>query len=646
MRPQKSKLPSCANTLSELQEILEKIWRENNPPPVPTRPKKIKGLWKWIKGKALSLAVLCIASTAPAQTDRDLPGYSLVFSDEFNTYSIGDHHDKGANLWGDWPPYGPSGAFSMSSWQRSRLTVTSGLLRSYMAWNGSNWESGFIASLDILGHGFAQRFGYFSAKIRNPDVSGSGAWNAFWLFGSNSIPGNTGQRLEIDVMEWYSRVPNTFDHVIHPWNNDGSQTGDAGISIGYPFGPAQDWHIYGCEINPTDTIFFFDGVETWRRPTNLDYCNYPLFIMLNYALQSPVSGEPFASHTSSYMEIDWVRAYSLPSTIPIPPPQPARVLNPGFEQDAIGAQEARYWGEWSSVNANYAGQIVSGGHSGLKSYRMEGANFNLMLSQVVSVTTPGLYDVRFYAKSGGTYASLVAKDFGGVDRYIPIPQSNEWMLVETKNIDVRNSIRVGLWLNAPNNPAAWAQFDDVELVPSGSPSPTPTPTPVPTPTPTPTPLPTPTPTPVPATNLLSNPSFDDDPVDTQTPKTWLEWSDTYWNVNASYTRSEGGAHSGDRYLKHYFSNYPYRVYTHQRKNVTPGVHSVSAWVKSSGGQTAAGICVKVGSGQDQYIDLKTPMSTWTQVSTTVNAPNGYVEVGVWSDAAPGQYIQVDDIVLM
>jgi hypothetical protein len=41
-----------------------------------------------------------------------------------------------------------------------------------MVWNpnrqdqwGNNWESGLIASMDKRRHGFAQRFGYWSARI-------------------------------------------------------------------------------------------------------------------------------------------------------------------------------------------------------------------------------------------------------------------------------------------------------------------------------------------------------------------------------------------------------------------------------------------------------------------------------------------------
>ncbi len=132
--------------------------------------------------------ILCLAALgAYAQQDIDLTGYRLVFSDEFNTLSVGSANGKGAAKWGDWPPYGPAGAFSLSHWTRGRLRVDNGILFSDAVWTaqrrdaaGNNWESGLIASMDTNKSGFAQRFGYWSARMKMPDA-GEGAWGAFWL---------------------------------------------------------------------------------------------------------------------------------------------------------------------------------------------------------------------------------------------------------------------------------------------------------------------------------------------------------------------------------------------------------------------------------------------------------------------------------
>jgi hypothetical protein len=61
---------------------------------------------------ALLIAVLlslAAATASHAQQDRDLQGYTLVFSDEFDgPLSLGSHRDEGSAKWADGPPYGPA----------------------------------------------------------------------------------------------------------------------------------------------------------------------------------------------------------------------------------------------------------------------------------------------------------------------------------------------------------------------------------------------------------------------------------------------------------------------------------------------------------------------------------------------------------
>jgi beta-glucanase (GH16 family) len=283
------------------------------------------------------ILVLCASAFAK---DRDLTGYTLVFEDNFDVRSVGSDADKGNKRWGNWPPYGPAGAFSRSHWAQSRLECAGGILRSWMVWNpdrndqlGNNWESGLIASMDKQRRGFAQRFGYWSARMRMPRA-GQGAWCAFWLASASGIPKGGSKGYEIDIGEFYggqfAAKPGNhqYNWVVHPWNADGSQAPppyEGGEWVDIPGGDAiSEWHVYGCEVNPQHIIFYCDGIEVGRKPTHLDYLADPLYIIVNYALQDDHSGEPFASRGSSFMQIDWVRAYSLPKHIPVPAVIPGR----------------------------------------------------------------------------------------------------------------------------------------------------------------------------------------------------------------------------------------------------------------------------------------------------------------------------------
>jgi beta-glucanase (GH16 family) len=285
------------------------------------------------------LLSLAAATASHAQQDRDLQGYTLVFSDEFDgPLSLGSHRDKGSAKWADGPPYGPASSFSFSHWgvveaKRTVWTTNNGILSLHMIYdpeindpNDRQWVSGVISSRDRLNHGFAQRLGYWSARIKMPNA-GQGAWSAFWLASTAGIPNGGGNGYEIDILEFYGgllrpanapiyKEPPWYDFLIHAWRNSGGQEDPCSGGRGrIPVSdPVRNWHIYGVEVNPTHIIAYLDGVEVSRTPTCPRFIKAPLYIIINYALQNNHSGEPFGSLGSSALQVDWVRAYSLPAT--------------------------------------------------------------------------------------------------------------------------------------------------------------------------------------------------------------------------------------------------------------------------------------------------------------------------------------------
>jgi len=289
------------------------------------------------------IAILCLAAVgAYAQQDRDLQGYTLVFSDEFDgPLSLGSHRDKGSAKWADGPPYGPASSFSFSHWgvveaKRTVWTTNNGILSLHMIYdpeindpNGRQWVSGVISSRDRLNHGFAQRFGYWSARIKMPNA-GVGAWPAFWLASTAGIPSGGGDGYEVDIMEYYggNTLNEWYDFLIHAWQNTGGQQEACSGGLGHVpvSNPIANWHIYGCEVNPTHIIAYLDGVEISRTSTCSKYINDPLYIIINYALKDDHTGEPFQSHGPSAMEVDWVRAYELPEDPTPTRPDPPRNL--------------------------------------------------------------------------------------------------------------------------------------------------------------------------------------------------------------------------------------------------------------------------------------------------------------------------------
>ncbi|NLG83884.1 MAG: hypothetical protein GX493_04590 [Firmicutes bacterium] len=107
---------------------------------------------------------------------------------------------------------------------------------------------------------------------------------------------------------------------------------------------------------------------------------------------------------------------------------------------------------------------------------------------------------------------------------------------------------------------------------------------------------------------------------------------------------EPGGRTGNR-LAHYSSVY-YQAYTYQIINNIPnGNYSLSAWVKSSGGQYAAQMQVKNYGGPK--INHNIPASTeWIRITIpNINVTNNKIEIAFWSDSPGGKWINVDDVVL-
>ena len=281
------------------------------------------------------LIALLFATVALGQ-DIDLTGYTLTFEENFDTLSVSTSNgSKGASTWFFWPPNGPAGAYSLSNWSViNTMSVSGGILTNTAWYDPTNptkyWRSGNLSSMDNTKQGFAQKYGYFACRMKMPNA-GTGAWPAFWLLGVNHIPQRRQTALEIDVVEWYGNQPTKAYQRIHCWNPDNSDSGKL-FSLSMPHPPtipggsaSGQFHIYGVLVTPNFITWYIDGIQTQQVQTPTAW-HTPMFVMVDYALGGgwPLTGEPFASHGSSSLLVDWVRVYSLPAAVP---PTNLRITN-------------------------------------------------------------------------------------------------------------------------------------------------------------------------------------------------------------------------------------------------------------------------------------------------------------------------------
>lgn len=156
--------------------------------------------------------------------------------------------------------------------------------------------------------------------------------------------------------------------------------------------------------------------------------------------------------------------------------------------------------------------------------------------------------------------------------------------------------------------------------------------------------------PVAATGQVINPGFEADGAATGAPTGWQTGPGP--DANADYTESYAGAHTGTYHGTHYRSS-AYEVYNYQLvRGLANGTYAFSAWVKSSGGQTAAQMRASNYGGPVRTADIAaTPggvtAAGWVLLTVAnVAVSNGQCEIGFYSKADGGQAIYFDDVTLV
>jgi hypothetical protein len=78
-----------------------------------------------------------------------------------------------------------------------------------------------------------------------------------------------------------------------------------------------------------------------------------------------------------------------------------------------------------------------------------------------------------------------------------------------------------------------------------------------------------------------------------------------------------------------------------------GTYSLSAWVKSTGGQPVAQLRAQNYGGNSLNTAIPASADTWVKVTIpNVTVTNGQCEVGIYSQANAGQWVHFDDVTLL
>ncbi len=241
----------------------------------------------------------------------NLTGYTKTFNDDFNSVSTITDGASGAGPW-----YAPARPDTSLAHFLSPLATpvtfsvdTPGVLTITMQKVGGSWYSGHMQTVNKLRSGFAQRYGYFEAKMAFQKAV---SWPAFWLYSQDpSAP----TRSEIDVVEAYG--DNDYDgyHMTvhrHTDTSDDHKSNYVGLSKIPAFAPGDmfdgKFHRYGCLVTPHWIVIYFDRLELARFATPPE-AKVPLFMLVSLQMQ-----DGFVSQATSptHLWVDYVRAWALP----------------------------------------------------------------------------------------------------------------------------------------------------------------------------------------------------------------------------------------------------------------------------------------------------------------------------------------------
>jgi beta-glucanase (GH16 family) len=245
----------------------------------------------------------------------DLTGYTRTFADNFDSLSTITDGVTGSGPW--YAPARPDTSvahFLSPSEKPVTFSIeTPGVLTITMQRVNTSWYSGHIQTVNKVGDGFAQRYGYFEARMAFEKAV---SWPAFWLYSRDAYNDSAQTRAEIDVIEAYG--DNDYDgyhmtvhrHAAH--RPDVYKSNYVGLSKIPAFAPGDlfdgNFHRYGCLVAPDYIVVYFDGLELARFPTYPE-AKLPLYMRVTLAMQD---GFVSSATSPTRLWVDYVRAYALP----------------------------------------------------------------------------------------------------------------------------------------------------------------------------------------------------------------------------------------------------------------------------------------------------------------------------------------------
>lgn len=248
---------------------------------------------------------------APANSGSVPSGYNLVFSDEFNGYSLDKQKWNSSYRWGaGWIINGekqyyvdrinnPDFGHSPFEFDGNHMTISAIRTPEHLK-SSANWQPYLSGALTTYNK-FKMRYGYVEMRAQVP--KGRGLWSAFWLLHQN----DNDRRPEIDVMEYIGDQPNKVYNTYHYYENWNLRSTPSYEVPGTDY--SQGFHTYGMKWEPGKITWYVDGVE---RNTHNDgnVAWEDMYLLVNLAVGGWWPGDPDGNTAfPARYKIDYIRAY-------------------------------------------------------------------------------------------------------------------------------------------------------------------------------------------------------------------------------------------------------------------------------------------------------------------------------------------------
>lgn len=272
---------------------------------------------------AIAAAVAWRATAGPSDP-RDLPGWRLVWADEFSGRSLDQHRWKAQ----DRSTFGNgNGELACLMARPANIVLGDGQVRLRALREqpplpcgvkddrfpaGRPYSSAMISTQGLT----SWTYGRFEIRARLPTHAGTsaGLWPAFWLRPDDGGKG------ELDVLEAIGSGPGGAESTsVHHtlWYDYSGTVRKQSSTTTFPSGssPSDGFHVYAMEWERDSIRFYVDGRLTYRRtlettPWLHDAFARPFFLRLNLAVGGSWPGAPTSqTQLPADYAIDYVRVY-------------------------------------------------------------------------------------------------------------------------------------------------------------------------------------------------------------------------------------------------------------------------------------------------------------------------------------------------